>query len=115
MRATLLAAALLAGWFPAKSAALTPPAQLLGTVDRPTIPEHSRFTAISALLCALAAMACSRFHALHLDDGSHLPLGGYLTALFTLAAAGLAVPSGLPMLARVFHALEKTSPVIDAI
>ena len=107
-----VAAALLAGWVPAKSASQTPPAQLLGTVDRPPLRRQGRLSLILTLLCVFAALACSRFHAVHLSDGAHIPVGGYLTALFILGAAGFAVPTGLPILARRFKRWEERSPAI---
>lgn len=107
-----VAASLLAGWVPAKSASQTPPAQLLGTVDRPAPPRRVRLSLTLTLLCMFAALACSRFHAVHLSDSAHIPVGGYLTALFILGAAGFAVPTGLPMLARQFRRWEEYSPAI---
>ena len=105
-----VAAALLAGWGPAKSAAQTPPAQLLGSADRPVSNGSTQLPLILMLLCVFGALACSQFHAVHLSDGAHVPVGGYLAALFVLGAAGFSVPIGLPLLARQFRPLEKISP-----
>jgi putative ABC transport system permease protein len=105
-------ASLLAGWVPAKSAAETPPAQLLGSSDRPSPQGRGRFSVVMTLLCMFGAMACSQFHAIHLSDGAHIPVGGYLTALFILGAAGFCVPTGLPLLASRFRWWETKSPAI---
>ncbi len=107
-----IAASLIAGWIPAKSAAETPPAQLLGSSDRPSPLRRSRVSVVLALLCTFGAMACSQFHAIHLSDGTHLPVGGYLTALFILGGAGFSVPTGLPLVARLFRWWEKKSAAI---
>lgn len=111
--ACAIGAALLAGWIPARSAAQTPPAQLLGSVERPPQNVATLLPWTLFLLCSLAALGCSRFHAIHLDDGAHIPFGGYLSALFTLAAAGFAVPAGLPSFAKMLLRCEAQSPFIQ--
>jgi putative ABC transport system permease protein len=95
-----LGAGLLAAWAPARAAAATPPAQLLGrsqpgTVGGPWL--RSWPLALCALLCGLIL---SRLPALPLGGGVSFPLAGHLSALAGILGAGVFASLSLPLLGR---------------
>ena len=79
---------LLAGWLPARDAMLTPPAQILARGDwSPGFKWlRSRKVGIISLILGILALLIP---APTVSGGSHLPIGGYLTASLWIFAAAL--------------------------
>lgn len=94
-----MAASLIAAWWPARMAARTPPAHMLGRHATPfeggTVWRVEWFG--WALL--LAAVLLAQVPVLRLADGTRVPLAGYAAALFWLLGSGLAAAAVLRVLA----------------
>lgn len=95
-----LGASLIAGWWPARQAARTPPAQILSRLgegpERPTWFQSPRLAA--ALF--LAAGALVQLPPLRFAGALRFPLGGYTAALCLIVGGGIACSLGLQWLAR---------------
>jgi putative ABC transport system permease protein len=89
-----------AGWWPAREASRTPPAQIL---LRSGAPEPGaalwRTPAIGWVLVA-AGLGLTRVPALHLAGGVRFPLGGYAAALAWILGGGMLCACALPALGR---------------
>jgi putative ABC transport system permease protein len=81
-------ASLLAGWLPARDAAMTPPAQSLGRGGR-ALPIQLLDHPLYAVLALGAGAVCLRFPPLLLAGGVRFPLFGYLGA--TAFAVGMSI------------------------
>jgi len=100
-----IGASLLAGWLPARDAALTPPAQALGRSAR-ALPiqllDHPRYGLLALGLGAL----CYPLPPLLLDGGRvRFPLFGYLSATFLAVGLSILACTLLPLVARALMRL----------
>ncbi|MEM9158695.1 MAG: FtsX-like permease family protein [Verrucomicrobiota bacterium] len=101
-------ACVLAGWYPARSAALTPPAQMLKQGQHHTrYKRRSYLTAfLASLLFAGLAYICPPIPA---SNGHSIPVGGYLLALALTACAIFIACPLLEFLPKLFNGLSRTS------
>lgn len=83
-------ASLVAAWWPARMAAQTPPAHMLGRHATPYEGGKLWRTEWVGWLMMAAAAALAQVPVLRLEGGSRVPLGGYTAALFWLLGCGLA-------------------------
>jgi putative ABC transport system permease protein len=93
----------LAGWWPARLAAATPPAQLLGRGRSGTPTPPARWTGPVSVLFAIAGGLLCLAPPLRLEGGARISLAAFAAALFWLLAAGFAaglLPSALAALLR---------------
>ena len=93
-------ASLVAGWYPARQAARTLPAQFLGR-HSVVAPQQSARPALFGLAIALAGVVASRLQPLSLNAGLRFPLGGYLAAFLWIFSAGILTACALPLCARL--------------
>lgn len=104
-------AGILAGWWPARNAALTPPAQILrrNAVGGTTMGRHRAGAgAILLLLSGLAAL----LPPLRFADGGRIAAGGYLSALLGLLGGGLLSGPVLHLIGRLFvRAGNRSAPL----
>ncbi|WP_221030487.1 ABC transporter permease [Actomonas aquatica] len=105
-----LVAALVAGWAPARSAARTPPAQVLvraGEADPgPRLLRHW-----PAALCLLVlAAALTRLPPVHLGPGVRFPLAGYAAAFLGILGMGVVSAACLPRIGAWLRRLRPDSP-----
>lgn len=93
-------ASLMAAWWPARMAARTPPAHLLGRHATPF--EGGRVWRVEWIGWAmmLVAFGLAELPVLRFANGTRLPLAGYAAALLWLVGAGLAAGAMLRFLAR---------------
>lgn len=93
-------ASLIAAWWPARMAARTPPAHMLGRHATPF--EGGTVWRVEWIGWAmmLAAFILAQVPVLRLEGGTRLPLAGYAAALFWLLGSGLAAAAVLRCLAR---------------
>jgi putative ABC transport system permease protein len=96
-----IGASLVAGWLPARDAALTPPAQALGRSAR-ALPiqllDHPRY----GLLALVMGAICYPLPPLLLDGGQvRFPLFGYLSATFLAVGLSILACTLLPLAAQV--------------
>lgn len=96
--ALAVAGGLVAGWGPARAAARTPAAQLLGRASAPAGSADNRRRLPWALGLLAMAGAAALLPPVPLAGGARLALGGYLAACLVVAGTGLA---GGPLLARL--------------
>ncbi len=100
---------ILAGWWPARQAASTPPAQLLGR-GRSAIPtRQSRWLLPTAVLLALTGAFLCLLPPLRLNGGARISLAAYLTALCWLLSAGFAAGLLPPLAAQLLRPLAQFS------
>lgn len=101
-------AALLAGWRPARQAALSPPAQILrrssiaGTVAAKGLP-------LAGVLLLAASAAVTLLPPLRFADGGRIALGGYLAALFALTGGSLLTAPALRAAGRLLGRYSRQS------
>ncbi|MDP1591946.1 MAG: ABC transporter permease, partial [Prosthecobacter sp.] len=95
-----IAASLIAAWWPARMAARTPPAHMLGRHATPF--EGGTVWRVEWIGWAmmLAAVLLAQVPVLRFASGTRLPLAGYAAALLWLVGAGLAAGAVLRFLAR---------------
>jgi putative ABC transport system permease protein len=95
-----IGASLIAAWWPARMAARTPPAHMLGRHATPF--EGGTVWRVEWIGWAmmLAAVMLAQVPILRFDDGTRLPLAGYTAALLWLVGAGLAAGAVLRFIAR---------------
>ncbi len=93
--------ALVAGWLPARSAAATPPAQIL--VRNPPQPRsRSRWShAGTGLVLVCVGGLLTLAGPLRLEGGTRIPVAGYLAALLLVLGGGVLAGSALGLLARI--------------
>lgn len=94
-----MAASLIAAWWPARMAARTPPAHMLGRHATPF--EGGTVWRVEWIGWAmlLAAVVLAQMPVLRLADGTRVPLAGYAAALLWLLGSGLAAAAVLRLLA----------------
>lgn len=104
-------ASVLAGWVPARAAAGTPPAQMLG---RGHIATGLRFLARRWPGPLLIAAGCALVFVppLRLAGGVHFPLAGYGAALCWILGAGLLGPALLRPIAALGRHVAATRPTL---
>ncbi|WP_395743720.1 FtsX-like permease family protein [Prosthecobacter sp.] len=93
-------ASLVAAWWPARMAARTPPAHMLGRHATPF--EGGAVWRVEWIGWALmlAALLLAQLPVLRYENGTRLPLAGYAAALFWMLGAGLAASAVLRLIAR---------------
>lgn len=93
-------ASLIAAWWPARMAARTPPAHMLGRHATPF--EGGTVWRVEWIGWAmmLAAVALAQLPVLRFENGTRLPLAGYAAALLWMVGAGLAASAVLRFIAR---------------
>lgn len=96
-------ASLLAGWWPARQAALTPAAQLLQRPSGSVPPSRARNHRAWGVGLLLAGLAFALAPPLHLPGGARFPLGGYGAAFLWIAAGGFLGGAALAVLARLIQ------------
>ncbi len=101
-------ASVAAGWWPAKEAAQTPPAQILGRGPAPGAAFWRR-PWLGGLALAIGFILI-RLPPLHLSGGSQFPLAGYGAALAWIAGGGIVFAGGLTVAARLARGLGRTGP-----
>lgn len=105
-----MGAAIVAGWWPARNAALTPPAQILrrNAVGGTSAGRHH--TAAGVVLVVLA-FAATYIPPLRFADGGRIAAGGYLAALLALLGGGLISAAALRLIPRLFaRASQRSAP-----
>lgn len=102
-----MTASLVAAWWPARMAALTPPAHMLGRHATPF--EGGTIWRVEWIGWALllAAVLLAQLPVLRLESGTRIPLASYAAALCWLLGSGLAAAAVLRVLAQG----RKSSPV----
>lgn len=93
-------ASLVAAWWPARTAARTPPVHMLGRHATPFEGGAVWRTEWIGFAMMFAALLLAQMPAWRSADGTRLPLGGYAAALLWLVGAGLAAGAVLRFLAR---------------
>ena len=93
-------ATLIAAWWPARMAARTPPAHMLGRHAKPF--EGGTVWRVEWIGWAmmLAAALLAQLPVLRFENGTRLPLAGYTAALLWLVGAGLAASTILRLVAQ---------------
>jgi putative ABC transport system permease protein len=102
-----MVASLLAGWWPAREAALTPPAQILGRSGAPAPGAGLWRSPANGLLFIAAGVVFARLPPLRLGAGARFPLAGYASALAWILGGGMVFASTLPWLARAGRPLGR--------
>ncbi len=104
-----VAASLAAGWWPARLAAGTPPAQVLQRMAGPAPAAPARRRLLLAAACLALGTLASRLPAWPLSGGGGFPVAGYAAAFLWIFGGGLACGS-LPIpLARLASAWGRRS------
>ncbi|HTJ79895.1 MAG TPA: FtsX-like permease family protein [Rariglobus sp.] len=107
-----LLAALIAGWWPAREAARTPPAQILQRGAAPAVGTRVMRSFVTGAVCVLAGVLCTRLPPVQFGGGSRFPFAGYAAAFLWIFGGGVLCAFLLPPLAhcaRVFG--ERSAPV----
>jgi putative ABC transport system permease protein len=111
--AIAILAATAAGWWPARQAAATPPAQLLNRHAPTTPPSPATRTptlAIALTLIALGTLATS-LPPIRFANGARFPAAGYASALLWILGASLLSAQALIATARTLAPLSHLSPI----
>ncbi|WP_395737217.1 FtsX-like permease family protein [Prosthecobacter sp.] len=95
-----MAASLIAAWWPARMAARTPPAHMLGRHAAPFEGGAVWRVEWFGWAMMLAAVALAQLPVLRFENGTRLPLAGYAAALLWMVGAGLAAAAVLRFIAR---------------
>jgi putative ABC transport system permease protein len=107
-----LVSALVAGWWPAREAARTPPAQVLHRAAAPVAgPRWARSFGLGAGL-VIAGVVCAQLPPLRFADGARFPLAGYAAALCWLVGGGVLCAFLLPPLARLARGWGSAKPAV---
>jgi len=106
-----LAASLVAGWWPARMAASTPPAQVLQRSAAPAAASSPRRRLVLGLGCLALGVVASRLPAVPLAGGGGFPVAGYAAAFLWIFGGGLACGSLLAPLARMGAGWSQRSAV----
>jgi len=93
-------ASLIAAWWPARMAARTPPAHMLGRHATPFEGGTVWRVEWIGWVMMLAALLLAQLPVLRFTSGTRLPLAGYAAALLWLVGAGLAAGAVLRVIAR---------------
>ena len=100
-----LGASLIAGWWPARLAARTPPAQVLPRGVAPAAGGRWQRSFALGAICVLLGVAFAQLPPLRLDGAGRFPLAGYAAAFFWIFGGGLMCGWLLPLLASAARAL----------
>ncbi|HEX2748229.1 MAG TPA: FtsX-like permease family protein, partial [Verrucomicrobiales bacterium] len=92
-------ASVIAGWWPARNAALTPPAQMLRRNAVAGTPLHRRHVLTGCLLLAIAALL-TLVPPLRFADGGRLAVAGFFSGLFAVLGGGLMSAPAVKLLGR---------------
>ncbi|MEZ0389732.1 MAG: ABC transporter permease, partial [Verrucomicrobium sp.] len=104
-----IGASLVAGWWPSRQAALTPPAQLLSRhMPQPAARHRSRQVWLGVFWVALAA-GLSLAPPLRLEGGGRFALAGYGAALCLVLGGGLLAGASLQWVGRFLQPLARYS------
>jgi len=96
-------ASVAAGWWPAREAARTPPAQVMGRAAAAGAGIwHKPGWGLAAVLVGVGLI---QLPAVRLAGGARFPLAGYLAALAWIFGGGVFCASALPAMARAFRGL----------
>jgi len=107
-----LVTALIAGWWPAREAARTPPAQVLQRGAAPAAGHRVMRSLAAGVLCVLAGIVCTRLPPVHFDGGSRFPFAGYAAAFLWIFGGGILCAFLLPPLSRAGRGLGmRSAPV----
>ncbi len=106
-----MVAGILAGWAPARSAARTPPAQLLVRGGGPNPGPRALRSRPLALALMAFGMATALLPPLRFDGGIRFPVGGYASALCWIFAGGIFSGELLSVLGRMLRPIGPWSPV----
>ncbi len=104
-------AGILAGWYPARNAALTPPAQILRRHSIAGTTGGKR-SALFALILLLLAAGAALLPPLRFADGGRIAAGGYLSALLAILGGGLLCGPALRATARLLSPLAERSAIL---
>ena len=107
-----LVTALIAGWWPAREAARTPPAQVLQRGAAPAAGHRVMRSLAAGASCVLAGLACAQLPPLHFGGGSRFPFAGYAAAFLWIFGAGILCAFLLPPIARLGRALGTRSAAV---
>jgi putative ABC transport system permease protein len=104
-----MGASLVAGWFPAQAAAMTPPAQILSrNTPQPLGAALWRSVWLGPGLLLLALVLTS-LPPVRLEGGARFALAGYFAALFAVLGGGLLAGNSLRLVAWALQGLQKHS------
>lgn len=106
-----IGASLLAGWWPARGAARTPPAQLLGRQSTASPVAWARQHPLLGIAIAGIGGMCALLPPLRFDGGVRFPLGGYAAALLWILAGGILGGTVLAWTARWLRPLGRFSVI----
>jgi putative ABC transport system permease protein len=106
-----LAASVVAGWWPARLAAATPPAQVLQRSSGPSLAAPPRRRMMLALVCVALGILASRLPAFPLAGGGGFPVAGYAAAFLWIFGGGLACGGLLGPVARLASGWGRRSAV----
>jgi putative ABC transport system permease protein len=95
-----LGASLVAGWWPARLAASTPPAQVLPRGAPPAAGGRWQRSFALGAGCVVFGVALAQLSPLRLAGGGRFPLAGYAAAFFWIFGGGLMAGWLLPLAAR---------------
>ncbi|HWB02405.1 MAG TPA: FtsX-like permease family protein [Verrucomicrobiales bacterium] len=101
-------ASVIAGWWPARNAALTPPAQMLRRSGIASTPQHRRHVMAGGLLLALAALL-TLVPPLRFADGGRLAVAGFFSGLLAVLGGGLLSAPAVRLVGRSLHAAGRIS------
>lgn len=103
-------ASIVAGWAPARAAALTPPAQILVRGSPGDVGGRwLRSWPFAAALLATGVLL-SRLPPVALEGGNRFPLAGHAAAFFGILAGGVLAALGLPALGGLLRPLAARGP-----
>ena len=91
---------IIAAWWPARLAAQTPPAQMMGRHVAPYAGLRYQSVERWGWLCLVIALGCAQLPAWRWTGGARWPLGGYVAAALWLLGAGLIAGTMLRWSAR---------------
>ncbi|HRE05728.1 MAG TPA: FtsX-like permease family protein [Opitutaceae bacterium] len=105
-----LVASLIAGWVPARTAARTPPAQVM---QRSAAASQGTFSRRTQLLAGLGLLGvgvlAAQLPAYPWPGGGRFPIAGYMAALAWILGAGLVWGHTLPLVSRLARRLGRRS------
>lgn len=93
-------ASLAAGWWPARQASRTPPAQLLVRHAEPTTRSGPVLRPVLGIFLLIVALLLAGLPALRIDSGLRIPVAGYAACLFSLLGTGMLSGGTLQWAAR---------------
>jgi putative ABC transport system permease protein len=105
-------ASVAAGWWPAREAARTPPAQILVRSGAPAIGARLWRSPVAGLVLLAAGIGLARLPPLRFAGGVRFPLAGYSAALAWIVGGGIGFASALPVLAASMRRLGVRSAVL---